>query len=43
MWGGPAKFEPGATFTNEPGIYVRVNALDYAFGWKTEDWEKFRN
>jgi len=41
--GGPAKFEPGATFTNEPGIYVRVNALDYLpFGWKTEDWEKFK-
>jgi len=41
--GGGAKFEPGMTFTNEPGIYVRLDALDYMpFGWKTEDWEKFK-
>jgi Xaa-Pro aminopeptidase len=41
--GGGAKFEPGATFTNEPGIYVRVDALNYLpFGWKAEDWEKFK-
>jgi Xaa-Pro aminopeptidase len=41
--GGGAKFEPGATFTNEPGIYVRVDALDYLpIGWKAEDWEKFK-
>lgn len=26
--GGGARFEPGMTFTNEPGIYVRVDALD---------------
>ena len=26
--GGSAKFEPGMTFTNEPGIYVRLDALD---------------
>lgn len=26
--GGGAKFEPGMTFTNEPGIYVRTDALD---------------
>jgi Xaa-Pro aminopeptidase len=26
--GGGAQFEPGATFTNEPGIYVRLDALD---------------
>ena len=26
--GGGAKFEPGMTFTNEPGIYVRIDALD---------------
>jgi len=41
--GGGAKFEPGVTFTNEPGIYVRPDALDYRpFGWKQEDWEKFK-
>jgi Xaa-Pro aminopeptidase len=41
--GGGAKFEPGAVFTNEPGIYVRPNALDYVpFGWKQEDWDKFK-
>jgi Xaa-Pro aminopeptidase len=26
--GGGARFEPGMTFTNEPGIYIRVDALD---------------
>jgi len=26
--GGGATFEPGMTFTNEPGIYVRLDALD---------------
>jgi Xaa-Pro aminopeptidase len=26
--GGGARFEPGMTFTNEPGIYVRTDALD---------------
>jgi Xaa-Pro aminopeptidase len=41
--GGAARFEPGMTFTNEPGIYVRPDALDYLpFGWKQEDWEKFK-
>lgn len=41
--GGGAKFEPGAVFTNEPGIYVRPDALDnMPFGWKQEDWEKFK-
>jgi Xaa-Pro aminopeptidase len=41
--GGGAKFEPGATFTNEPGIYVRPDALDYLpGGWKQEDWDKFK-
>jgi len=24
-----AKFEPGMVFTNEPGIYIRMDALDY--------------
>ena len=41
--GGGAKFEPGVVFTNEPGIYVRPDALDYLpFGWKLEDWDKFK-
>ena len=41
--GSGAKFEPGVTFTNEPGIYVRPDALDYMpCGWKQEDWEKFK-
>ena len=32
--GGGAKFEPGMTFTNEPGIYIRPEALDYPpAGW----------
>jgi Xaa-Pro aminopeptidase len=26
--GGGARFEPGMVFTNEPGIYVRLDALD---------------
>lgn len=41
--GGGAKFQPGVTFTNEPGIYVRLDAMDYLpFGWKQEDWDKFK-
>src|SRR5260370_17366915 len=41
--GGGAKFEPGMVFTNEPGIYVRPDALDYLpGGWKQEDWNKFK-
>jgi len=41
--GGGAKFEPGVVFTNEPGIYVRPDALDYMpGGWKAEDWAKFK-
>src|SRR6201988_2121434 len=41
--GGPAKFVPGAVFTNEPGIYIRPDALDQMpFGWKQEDWEAFK-
>ena len=31
--GGGAKFEPGMVFTNEPGIYVRLDALDNMPGW----------
>jgi len=41
--GGPARFEPGVVFTNEPGIYVRPDALTYPpFRWKQEDWDKFK-
>ncbi len=42
--GGGAKFVPGVVFTNEPGIYVRADALDQMpFGWKQEDWDKFKD
>jgi Xaa-Pro aminopeptidase len=37
--GGRASFVPGAVFTNEPGIYVRADALDYLS--KTPANEKF--
>lgn len=41
--GGQAKFEPGMTFTNEPGIYVRPDVLDYMpQGWSKADWDKFK-
>jgi Xaa-Pro aminopeptidase len=41
--GNPVKLEPGMVFTNEPGIYVRPDALDHQpFGWKPDDWEKFK-
>ena len=41
--GGPAKIVPGVVFTNEPGIYVRPDALDQMpNGWKQEDWDKFK-
>jgi Xaa-Pro aminopeptidase len=41
--GGAAKFEPGMVFTNEPGIYIRLDALDHMpFGWKQDEWEKFK-
>ena len=41
--GGASKFVPGVVFTNEPGIYVRPDALDQMpFGWKAEEWEKFK-
>jgi Xaa-Pro aminopeptidase len=37
------KLEPGMIFTNEPGIYVRADALDYLpSGWLAADWEKFK-
>jgi Xaa-Pro aminopeptidase len=38
-----AKLEPGMVFTNEPGIYVRPDALDYLpSGWTEGSWEKFK-
>lgn len=37
--GGGATFEPGMVFTNEPGIYVRLDALDNLP--KTPETEKF--
>jgi Xaa-Pro aminopeptidase len=41
--GGGSRFVPGVVFTNEPGIYVRLDALDYMpFGWTQQDWEKFK-
>lgn len=41
--GGGARFVPGVVFTNEPGIYVRLDALDHMpVGWKQGDWEKFK-
>ena len=41
--GGPAKIVPGVVFTNEPGIYVRPDALDQMpGGWKQEDWDRFK-
>jgi Xaa-Pro aminopeptidase len=41
--GGGRPMVPGSVFTNEPGIYVRLDALDHMpFGWKQEDWDKFK-
>jgi Xaa-Pro aminopeptidase len=41
--GGGAKFVPGAVFTNEPGIYIRLDALDQIQpGFSQADWEKFK-
>jgi Xaa-Pro aminopeptidase len=41
--GGGAKFVPGAVFTNEPGIYVRPDALENKPAtWKEAEWEKFK-
>jgi Xaa-Pro aminopeptidase len=37
--GGGSKFVPGAVFTNEPGIYIRPDALDYLP--RTPENEKF--
>ncbi len=36
-------FEPGMVFTNEPGIYIRPDALDYMpQGWSQEKWDKYK-
>lgn len=41
--GTTARLEPGMVFTNEPGIYVRPDALDLQpLGFKPEGWEKFK-
>ena len=41
--GGGARFVPGVVFTNEPGIYIRLDALDYMQpGFSQTDWEKFK-
>jgi Xaa-Pro aminopeptidase len=41
--GGASRFVPGAVFTNEPGIYVRPDALDYLpYGWNQQEWDKFK-
>jgi Xaa-Pro aminopeptidase len=37
--GGGSVFQPGMVFTNEPGIYIRLDALDNLP--KTADYEKF--
>ena len=41
--GGGSPMVPGSVFTNEPGIYIRLDALDQMpFGWTQENWEKFK-
>ncbi len=41
--GGPARIVPGVVFTNEPGIYIRPEALDQMPDrWSAEEWEKFK-
>ena len=41
--GGPAQIVPGVVFTNEPGIYIRPDALDQMPPrWNADDWEKFK-
>ncbi|HEX3187227.1 MAG TPA: aminopeptidase P family protein [Pyrinomonadaceae bacterium] len=40
--GGGSKFVPGVVFTNEPGIYVRPEALDQMPpGFTAAEWDKF--
>lgn len=41
--GGGARFVPGVVFTNEPGIYIRLDALDQMPpGFNEAEWEKFK-
>ncbi|HKY30337.1 MAG TPA: aminopeptidase P family protein [Pyrinomonadaceae bacterium] len=41
--GYAAKLEPGMVFTNEPGIYIRLEALEHQpVGWQPAAWEKFK-
>jgi Xaa-Pro aminopeptidase len=41
--GNAVRLEPGMVFTNEPGIYVRLDALEHQpLGWPAQDWEKFK-
>ena len=41
--GGPSPIQVGSVFTNEPGIYIRPDALDQMpMGWKQDEWEKFK-
>src|ERR1043166_8917894 len=41
--GGGHPMVVGAVFTNEPGIYIRTDALDQMpVGWKADEWEKFK-
>jgi Xaa-Pro aminopeptidase len=40
--GGGAKFVPGVVFTNEPGIYVRLDALSQMPpGFTPAEWDEF--
>ena len=41
--GGGKPIAVGSVFTNEPGIYIRPDALDQIpYGWKDADWDKFK-
>ena len=41
--GGSNPMQVGSVFTNEPGIYIRPDALDQMpMGWKADEWEKFK-
>ena len=40
--GGPSQIVPGVVFTNEPGIYIRPDALDQKPDrWSQSEWDKF--
>jgi len=41
--GGGHPMVVGSVFTNEPGVYIRTDALDQMpVGWKAGEWEKFK-